>query len=147
MGKQYSYSAMTRQTIGLPFYLALCGTLCAGLAVLAGQSTIAPKQTKPGKKSPTSGGKSPAVDPAQLKAGKTVFGTYCGICHLSDSAEKKIGPGLKGLGKRGKFADGNKIDDASLRAWIEKGGKTMPPFKDTLSAEQMRDVLVYLKTL
>lgn len=130
----------------LPFYLALCGSLYAGLAAFAGQSTIAPKQTKQGK-SQHSGTKSPTANPAQLKAGKTVFGTYCGFCHLSDSAEKKIGPGLKGLGKQQKFADGKKIDDAGLRAWIEKGGKTMPPFKDTLSAAQMRDVIVYLKTL
>lgn len=130
--------------------LALCGTLCAGLLALATQSTLAANQasqSKPGKKPPPSSTKTPAVDPARVKAGKAVFGTYCGICHLSDSSEKKIGPGLEGMGKREKFADGSKIDGASLRAWIEKGGKTMPSFKDSLSVEEIRNVIAYLKTL
>ena len=40
---------------------------------------------------------------------------------------------MRGLVKRGRFADGSPLDDAGLRAWIEKGGKQMPPFKDVLS--------------
>jgi cytochrome c len=136
----------------LSLYFAVCGTLCVGpmaRIALPGRTTHAASQASQAKqkKSPPPTVKTQAVNPGQFKAGKAAYATYCGICHLSDSTEKKIGPGLKGLGKREKFADGNKIDDASLRAWIEKGGKTMPSFKDTLRVEEIRNLMVYLKTL
>jgi len=46
------------------------------------------------------------------------------------ATRKKIGPGLKGLSKRGTFSvNGNKITDESLKAWIENGDQLMPPFQ------------------
>ena len=84
---------------------------------------------------------------ADLQQGEKLFIADCAVCHYSSSRAKKIGSGLKGLSKRGKFADGKPVDDASLRAWIEKGGKNMPSFKDSLNAEQMRQLVGYLKTL
>ena len=82
-----------------------------------------------------------------LEPGKRLFNSKCAICHYRASPAKKIGPGLKGLFKRGTYADGKPVDDASLRAWIEKGGKDMPGFKDSLSAEQIRELVAYLKML
>jgi len=35
--------------------------------------------------------------------GKEVFEKKCAMCHFADSDAKKIGPGLKGLSKRGTF--------------------------------------------
>jgi hypothetical protein len=65
-----------------------------------------------------------------------------------NSEQKKIGPGLKGLSKRGTFSvNGNKITDESLKAWIENGDQLMPPFKDVLEAGQINDVIAYVKTL
>ncbi len=92
-------------------------------------------------------GPSAASEPAEVAKGKAIYREQCEICHFSRSRAKKIGPGLKGLYKRGKFADGKKVDDASLEAWIEKGGKDMPSFKETLNREQVRDLIAYLKTL
>src|ERR1700693_1427010 len=46
--------------------------------------------------------------------GKEVFG-QCAVCHNADSTDKKMGPGLKGLFKRDKLANGKKITDASVR--------------------------------
>ncbi len=91
-------------------------------------------------------GGSPA-SPAEIEQGKKLFNTRCAICHYSASPAKKIGPGLKGLAKRGTYADGKPVDDASLREWIEKGSKNMPGFKAALNAEQIRELVVYLKTL
>jgi cytochrome c2 len=85
--------------------------------------------------------------PTKTAKGKALYDEWCEICHFGESAEKKVGPGLKGLAKRGKFADGRKVDDASLRAWIEKGGKDMPGFADSLKPEDIKDLIAYLKTL
>src|SRR6266571_178600 len=52
--------------------------------------------------------------------GKEVFDKKCAICHFADSDQKKIGPGLKGISKRGTFSvNGNKVTTESLKAWIE----------------------------
>jgi cytochrome c2 len=82
-----------------------------------------------------------------VKKGKEVYETWCEICHYSENAEKKIGPGLKGVYKRGKFADGKKVDDQTMRQWIEAGGKDMPGFKDQISSSQIADLIAYLRTL
>jgi len=84
---------------------------------------------------------------AEIAAGKTIYEKRCAVCHFAASDAKKAGPGLKGLKKRGTYADGKPVTDESLRAWIENGGKNMPGFKASLSAEQVRDLIAYLKTL
>ncbi len=76
-----------------------------------------------------------------------MFKDRCAICHFNESQAKKIGPGLAGIYKRGKFTDGDKVDDASLAKRILNGGKNMPPFKPVLSATQVRDLVAYLKNL
>ena len=80
--------------------------------------------------------------------GKDVFEQKCAMCHNADSDQKKIGPGLKGLGKRGTFTvNNNKVTDDNLKTWIENGDSLMPPFKDVLDEQQIRDVIAYVKTL
>ena len=92
--------------------------------------------------------KNTAANTAAVKRGQTVFQQKCSVCHYDNSDQKKIGPGLKGLGKRGTFSvNGNKITDDSLRAWIENGDQLMPGFKDVLEAGQIKDVIAYVKTL
>ena len=85
---------------------------------------------------------------AAVARGKTVFQQKCSVCHYDNSEQKKIGPGLKGLSKRGTFSvNGNKITDESLKAWIENGDQLMPPFKDVLEPAEIKDVIAYVKTL
>lgn len=85
---------------------------------------------------------------AAVGRGKTVFQQKCSICHYDNSDQKKIGPGLKGLNKRGTFTvSGGKITDESLRTWIENGDQLMPPFKEQLEPSQLKDVIAYVKTL
>ena len=79
--------------------------------------------------------------------GQALFSEHCAICHYDQSAAQKMGPGLKGIYTRGRFANGKKVDDAGMTAWIEKGGKDMPPMKDVLKAEEIRELVSYLRTL
>ncbi|MGC2528525.1 MAG: c-type cytochrome [Candidatus Acidiferrum sp.] len=80
--------------------------------------------------------------------GKDLFEQKCSICHFADSTNRKIGPGLKGLSKRGTFSVSNKkVTTENLTTWIENGDSLMPPFKDVLDAQQIKDVVAYVKTL
>ncbi len=80
--------------------------------------------------------------------GKQVFEQKCAMCHFADSDQKKIGPGLKGISKRGTFSvNGNKVTTESLTKWIENGDSQMPGMKDSLEAAQIKDVVAYVKTL
>lgn len=95
-----------------------------------------------------SGKKSGGANAAAVARGKTIFQQKCAVCHYDTSDQKKIGPGLKGLSKRGTFSvNGNKITDDSLKTWIENGDQLMPPFKDVLEPAQIKDVITYVKTL
>jgi mono/diheme cytochrome c family protein len=103
---------------------------------------VALAQTKSAKKAPA------GKDPAAVARGKEVFQQKCSICHNDTSDAKKIGPGLKGLGKRGTFTvNNNKVTDENLKAWIENGDSLMPPFKDVIEDAQVKDVIAYVKTL
>jgi mono/diheme cytochrome c family protein len=85
-----------------------------------------------------------AADPAR---GGKLFRQNCAICHFSASTAKKIGPGLKGLAARGHYREGRKVDDASLRRWIEHGGRNMEGFSGRLKPDEVRDLIAYVKTL
>ena len=78
--------------------------------------------------------------------GKEVF-DQCSVCHNADSAEQKIGPGLKGLFKHDKLANGKPVNEANVRVKIDEGGNGMPAYKEILSNQEKDDVVAYLKTL
>jgi cytochrome c len=88
------------------------------------------------------------VSAGAVARGKEVFEKKCSMCHFADSDQKKIGPGLKGLSKRGTFSvNGNKVTTESLKTWIENGDALMPGMKDSLEPAQVKDVVAYVKTL
>lgn len=78
--------------------------------------------------------------------GKEVF-EQCAVCHSATTDEKKVGPSLKGLYKRGKLKNGKPVNDANVRAVINAGGNGMPAYADMLSDEEKDNVIAYLKTL
>jgi cytochrome c len=78
--------------------------------------------------------------------GKEVF-DQCSVCHNADSTDQKIGPGLKGLFKHDKLANGKPVNEANVRAKIDEGGNGMPSYKEILSTQEKDDVVAYLKTL
>jgi mono/diheme cytochrome c family protein len=117
--------------------------LILGFALL-GMSVAVLAQDPPAK---TPAKKTTATKGSPTK-GKEVFDQKCGVCHFADSDAKKIGPGLKGISKRGTFSvNNNKFTDDSLKTWIENGDSLMPPFKDVLDEQQIKDVIAYVKTL
>jgi cytochrome c2 len=78
--------------------------------------------------------------------GKDVF-EQCGVCHNTDTDEKKIGPSLKGLFKHDKLKNGKKVTDETVKAVINAGGNGMPAYADLLSEPEKANVIAYLKTL
>jgi cytochrome c len=102
----------------------------------------AQKPAAPAPKAPAS-----LNNPAEIASGKKIFLAQCDVCHFPHSKEKKIGPGLRRIYPGGKFANGKKVDDAAMRAWIEAGGKDMPAYKDLLKPNEIRDLIAYLRTL
>ena len=78
--------------------------------------------------------------------GQRIFEPNCATCH-SVSAEKKLGPGLKGLFKKRKMQNGQRPTEQNVRAKIDKGGGGMPAYKELLSEEEKAGLLAYLKTL
>lgn len=113
------------------------GTTALAIALTYGGNSLAASGA--GKKSASS---------AAATRGQDAFEKRCVMCHYSDRVEKRVGPGLKGIYKRGIFVtNGNKVTDESLKAWIENGDSMMPPFKDVLSADELNNVVAYLKTL
>ena len=120
---------------------ALLATVALGVSLCIAGMALA--QSKPAKKAPA--GK---VDAAAVQRGKDLFQQKCSTCHYDTSDAKKIGPGLKGIGKRGTFTvNNNKVTDESLKTWIENGDSLMPPFKDVIEEAQIKDVIAYVKTL
>ncbi len=116
-----------------------------GTAVLAIATAVVAQDQAPRTDTKKAEGHAAAGSAAR---GKQVFEQKCAMCHFADSDQKKIGPGLKGLSKRGTFSvNGNKVTTESLKTWIENGDSQMPGMKDSLDAAQIRDVVAYVKTL
>lgn len=117
---------------------------CLSLMFIAFLFAQSPRKDSAGQ---TPHGGSSTLGNAALDRGRAVYKRSCAICHFETSTAKKVGPGMKGIYKRGTYADGKPVDDASMRVWIEKGGKDMPGLKDSLKPEQVSDLIAYLKTL
>ena len=119
---------------------AVLVTVAFGISLAVAAAGLA--QTKTTKKAPA------GKDAAAVARGKDVFQQKCSTCHYDTSDAKKIGPGLKGIGKRGTFTvNNNKVTDETLKTWIENGDSLMPPFKDVIEDAQIKDVIAYVKTL
>ena len=79
--------------------------------------------------------------------GKMIVGDMCSGCHATDTDDTVVGPPLKGLFKRKMLKDGKPVNEANVIEMINMGGNGMPPFGDTLTAQDKKDVVAYLKTL
>jgi len=58
-----------------------------------------------------------------------------------------VGPSRKGLFKRNKLRDGQPVTEEIMRLLIEKGRDGMPSFSETLSPQQMDQLIAYFKEL
>jgi mono/diheme cytochrome c family protein len=84
---------------------------------------------------------------ADAAKGKEGFENNCGVCHDAATTERKMGPGLKGLFKRDKLANGKAVNEANVTGMINEGGNGMPPFADVLTKTEKDDIVAYLKSL
>ena len=79
--------------------------------------------------------------------GKALFEkNQCSVCHKTDSNEKTIGPGLKGI-KDGKLPSGKDATYENILENINVGGGGMPSYKDRLSDTEKNDVIAYVMSL
>ncbi len=83
----------------------------------------------------------------QEAAGKQVFQNQCSSCHYADSDRGLYGPGLAGLFRKPYLPSGMAANDARVTAVIVRGWAMMPPMGNTLSEQELADLLAYLHTL
>ena len=107
--------------------------------VAEGTETTEPTETTPTETTPTETTPTETTgaegDPA---AGKEVFVANCGSCHtLADAGTTgTIGPDLDALAP----------PYDTVVTQVTNGGGGMPPFKDTLSQQQIQDVAAYVSS-
>ena len=87
------------------------------------------------------------TDDENIALGKKLFDGKCGFCHKTNSTEKTIGPGLKGIMKGDKVLVSNKpATPANIVDQLKNPYKNMPSFT-SLSEEEILNVIAYLNTL
>ena len=77
----------------------------------------------------------------------TLFGRYCGVCHsISGKWKRIVSTPLGGLFERKQLVTGKPVSEESVREIIAKGGPSlMPGFQHTLTAEQITELIQFLK--
>jgi mono/diheme cytochrome c family protein len=84
---------------------------------------------------------------AQQAHGRRVFDAQCARCHDPYSASAAKGPSLRNLYKRQYLPSGLPANDERVADGIMLGRKMMPAFNQSLTQQQLDDLLAYLKTL
>jgi mono/diheme cytochrome c family protein len=90
-----------------------------------------------------------------VAAGRALYQQYCSMCHGPQG--KGNGPAAAAMNPKPRdHTDGpymNALSDAHLTKVIREGGAAvrlsplMPAWKETLSSQQMADIIAYLRTL
>jgi mono/diheme cytochrome c family protein len=89
-----------------------------------------------------------AQSSAEKPDGKALFERKCATCHSTETAEKRIGPSLKGV-KEGRLPDpiGKEATHDNILKQIDAGGGGMPVFRDLLTKDQKEAIIAYVLTL
>ncbi|SPF44685.1 Cytochrome c, class I [Candidatus Sulfotelmatobacter kueseliae] len=84
----------------------------------------------------------------QQASGRKIYDNYCDRCHEPYSTRGKKGPGLKGVFKNKYLSlSGLPANDERVADIIRLGRKEMPGYSQTLSQQDMDDLLAYMHTL
>jgi mono/diheme cytochrome c family protein len=84
----------------------------------------------------------------QQAAGRKLYDNYCDRCHRPYSTKGRKGPGLKGLFQHPYLPlSGLPANDERVTEIIRYGRHEMPGYSQTLSPQDMQDLLAYLHTL
>src|SRR6516164_1620267 len=84
----------------------------------------------------------------QQAAGRRVYDAYCDRCHEPYSSRGKQGPSMKGVFQKSYLElSGLPANDDRVREIILAGRSKMPGYGQTLTPQQVDDLLAYLHTL
>lgn len=84
----------------------------------------------------------------QQAAGRKIYDSYCARCHEPYSTRGKKGPGLKGVFQNKYLPlSGLPANDERAGEIILRGRGEMPGYSQTLSQQDLQDLLAYLHTL
>lgn len=113
--------------------------LCCALAILL---TLAGCEVQR-RKSDAELGLSP-----QQASGRRIYDSYCDRCHEAYSSRDKKGPSLQGVFKQQYLTkSGLPANDQRVSDIIRDGRQMMPGYSQTLSEQQIADLVAYLHTL
>jgi mono/diheme cytochrome c family protein len=85
---------------------------------------------------------------SQQAAGRKIYGHYCDRCHEPYSTRGKKGPGLQGVFKNKYLSQsGLPANDERVTDIIRLGRKEMPAYGQTLSDQDIQNLLAYMHTL
>jgi len=76
--------------------------------------------------------------------GKALYDSKCAMCHGKDGAAKPMAKGSRNFSDA-EFQKANSAEQ--ITALVEAGKNKMPAYKEKLSAEQIKAVAEYVKTL
>jgi len=80
-------------------------------------------------------------------AGMELFDKKCSFCHLTDSTETKVGPGLKGIFQMENLPNSGKpVTSDNIEQQLKTPFNKMPSFK-RLKDDEIKSLTDYLKTL
>jgi mono/diheme cytochrome c family protein len=80
-------------------------------------------------------------------AGRKVFVSHCATCHYANSEQGLNGPGLEGLFRKPYLPSGGVAHDTRVTQTILGGRNMMPALGNTLTDQELADLLAYLHTL
>lgn len=90
---------------------------------------------------------SAVIPEGNAQPGKALFDNNCSFCHYADRFYTKIGPGLKEILKKEKLPVSKKpATPENVREQLLNPYKNMPSFESSLSEEEIKNLLAYLKT-
>ena len=84
----------------------------------------------------------------QQAAGRKIYDRYCDRCHEPYSTRGKKGPGLKGIFQHKYLSlSGLPANDERVTDIVRLGRDEMPSYSQTLSQQDIQELLAYLHTL
>lgn len=84
------------------------------------------------------------VSSAADDTGQDVFKANCVVCHGEDGTGTATGKALMAPDLHSDAVQ--KLTDAQITDQISNGKNNMPPFKNTLSADQIKSLVTYVRT-